>query len=689
VTNDSEAPGSGDPYRWLEDVDGEDALAWVRKQNAVSTEVLGSEPGFEDLRRDLLTILDSKERIPMVAKHGPYLYNFWQDADHPRGIWRRTTFDSYRTDDPRWDVLIDVDELNRTEDENWVWHGVWFLRPQSPDERWERCFIALSRGGADADVTREFDLEQRAFVEHGFYRPEAKGDLRWINRDTVYVRTDFGEGSMTDSGYTRIVKRWTRGTPMSDAVTVFEGRTEDMIVSAYRDQTPGFVRDFVVRRPAFFSSELYLLRGGDLVRIDVPDSAQVGVHREWLMVVLRDPWTIDGTTFPAGSLIVTDFERFLAGERRFDVLYEQDDASSLAGISWTKNHLLLNVLEHVKNKVFVLTPHEGGWTREPLDRVPDNGTVTVWAVDDEESDDYFMLSQDFITPSTLWLGTIGAGAPETLKSMPAFFDAEGLAVAQHFTTSDDGTRVPYFEIGPKDRSGPLPTILNAYGGFQVSRVPVYMPAGGRGWLEGGGVYVVANIRGGGEYGPRWWKAALREHRPRAYEDLASVARDLVARGVTTHDQLGVTGGSNGGLLVGNMLTRYPELFAAIVCHVPLLDMQRYHKLLAGASWVAEYGDPDDPGDWAFLEGFSPYHNVKAEAQYPPVLFSTSTRDDRVHPGHARKMMARMLEQGHDVLYYENIEGGHGGAADNAQLAYMNALDYTFLKQRLFTREGSV
>ena len=678
-----------DPYLWLEDVEGESALDWVRKQNAVSTTRLEADPGFEALRRDLLAILDSSDRIPMVAKRGPHVYNFWQDAEHPRGIWRRTTLDSYRKPEPAWDVLIDVDELNRIESENWVWHGASFLRPKHPDEPYVRCLVALSRGGADADVTREFDLEQRAFVPDGFFRPEAKGALTWIDHDHVYVRTDFGEGSLTDSGYPRIVKEWTRGTPMSDAVTVFEGRPEDMMVFADHHQSRGYERDFVVRLLAFYSNEDFLRRpDGELVKIDVPDSAETDVHRDWLLVTLRDPWSVDGTTYPAGAVLITNFDRFMDGERRFDVLFEPDERTSLAGLSWTRNHLILNVLEDVKNRVFLLTPGEDGWSREPLNGAPQNSTVAVGGLDDEESDDYFLYANDFITPPTLSIGTAGGAAPEVVKSMPAFFDTDGLTVEQHFVASDDGTRVPYFEIGPRERTGPLPTILNAYGGFEISRVPVYMPIAGRGWLTRGGVYVVANIRGGGEYGPRWHQAALRENRPRAYEDLAAVARDLISRGVTTPQQLGVTGGSNGGLLVGNMLTRYPELFAAIVCHVPLLDMQRYHKLLAGASWIAEYGDPDVPEDWAFIEGFSPYHNVRAGADYPPVLFSTSTRDDRVHPAHARKMMARMLEQGHDVLYFENIEGGHGGAADNAQLAYMSALDYTFMKQKLFDREGS-
>jgi prolyl oligopeptidase len=375
----------------------------------------------------------------------------------------------------------------------------------------------------------------------------------------------------------------------------------------------------------------------------------------------------------------------MAGKREFTVLFAPTASTSLASYTWTKSHLLLNVLEDVKNRISVLTPSaKGEWKREPLAGAPAFGTLGVSAYDEETSDDYWLTVTDYLTPTTLSLGTVGQ-APEALKSMPAFFDGEGLAISQNFATSADGTRVPYFMVARKDVAldGKNPTLLYGYGGFEISLTPGYSGSVGRAWLAQGGVYVVANIRGGGEYGPRWHQAALRENRNKAYEDFAAVAQDLIARKVTAPKHLGMQGGSNGGLLMGNMTVMYPELFGAVVCQVPLLDMQRYHKLLAGASWMAEYGDPDKPADWAFLQRYSPYQNVRKDAKYPPVLFTTSTRDDRVHPGHARKMMARMSEQGHDVLYYENIEGGHGGAADNGQRAHMQALAYTFLKQKLF------
>jgi prolyl oligopeptidase len=674
----AEAPA--DPWLWLEEVEGQRQLDWVREQNAASTALLEAQPGFAALRADLLAILDSNARIPFVSKQGEYFYNFWRDAKNPAGLWRRTTLEEYRKPEPKWEVLIDLDAINRAENMNWVWRGANCLRPA-----YERCLISLSRGGADAVVVREWDKPSRRFVEDGFVLPEAKGGVAWRSADSVYVYTDFGPGSMTSSGYPRIVKEWTRGTPLAEARVVYEGRPEDMYIAGYRDLTEGFERDFVSRTIAFYNDELYL-RGADggLTKIDAPNTANKSVYREWLLLELREDYAAGGKTFRKGSLIAARFDAFMAGSRDFDVLFEPSETTALAGMSPTRNHLVLNVLEDVKNRLYVLTHKDGAWTREPLVGAPAFGTVSLSPVDAEASDDYFLTVTDYLTPTTLMMGTIGT-APEPLKQLPAFFDASGLEITQHFATSKDGTRVPYFMVAKKglEANGRNPTLLYGYGGFEVSLTPSYSGGVGRAWLSEGGVYVVANIRGGGEYGPRWHQAALKENRLRAYEDFAAVAEDLIERGITSPKHLGIQGGSNGGLLVGNMTVLYPELFGAVVCQVPLLDMRRYNQLLAGASWMAEYGNPDDPAQWAFIRGFSPYHNVKPDAKYPPVLFTTSTRDDRVHPGHARKMFALMQSMGHPVYYYENIEGGHGGAANNAQSAYMNALAYTFLK-KLFT-----
>ncbi|KLN33494.1 prolyl oligopeptidase [Cellulosimicrobium funkei] len=713
-----------DPYLWLESVEGDEALAWVRARNAEVADTLEVADEFATTERAIREVLDSDAKIPEVSKIGDRYYNFWRDAQHERGLWRRTTLDSYRTDDPEWETVLDLDALAAAEGESWVWHGASVLRPTpeqlAAGEPWRHALVELSPGGSDADVTREFDLVEKRFVapeDGGFHRAEAKGSLGWIDADTVYVFTDFGEGTLTPSGYPRVVKRWTRGTPLDAAVTVYEGTAEDMYISAWRSHTPGFERDFVHRSKAFYSDELYLAeRTGTpeqrLTKIDVPDSAEVGVRREWMLVELRDDWTVGGTTYRAGSLLAARFDDFLAGDRGFTVLFEPTATTSLAGATWTRHHLVVNVLDDVKNRLHVLTPPEaaapggGGtavgqdtadapWVRSEIPGLPELGTVAVGAVDPVDTDDLWLVTTDYLTPTTLSLLSLGerpgdAGAPEVVKSNPAFFDADGMTVAQHFATSDDGTRVPYFVVGRADLvagagdggTGTAPTLLYGYGGFEISLTPAYSGALGRAWLSRGGVYVVANIRGGGEYGPAWHQAALKANRHRAYEDFAAVARDLVARGITTHEHLGMEGRSNGGLLAGNMLTQYPELFGAVIVGVPLLDMRRYTQLLAGASWAAEYGDPDDPEQWEFIRTFSPYHLFDAEREYPPVLFTTSTKDDRVHPGHARKLAAKMLGEGKDVTYYENIEGGHGGAANNAQAAHMAAVHYRFLAERL-------
>lgn len=671
-----------DPYAWLEDVTGTKALDWVKAQNAKTEARLADTPAFKAREAGIREVLDSDAKIPAVQKIGPYYYNLWKDRAHERGLWRRTTLDEYRKPEPKWETVLDLDALNKAEGENWVWHGANCLRPE-----YTRCLIALSRGGADADVTREFDLGNKQWIKDGFFRPEAKGGLSWIDADTVYLYTDFGPGSLTSSGYPRIVKQWKRGTPMSSATLVYEGKPDDMYIAAMHDDTPGYERDFVSRTLAFYNDEMYL-RGADgrLTKIDVPNSANKGVHRQWLTLELRDPWTVGGTTYPAGALLATKFDDFMAGKRDFQVLFTPTETASLASFAWTKSRLVLNVLDDVKSRLWVLTPGEGEWARAAFP-VGDLafGSTSVDAVDADENDQVWLTSTDFLTPTTLMLADVQRGPKsiETLKAMPSFFDASKDEIEQHFAVSKDGTKVPYFLVRPKQlkADGSAPTLLYAYGGFEISMTPFYSGSLGRAWLDQGGVYALANIRGGGEYGPRWHQAALKQNRHKAYEDMAAVAQDLVARKITSAKHLGVQGGSNGGLMAGNMLMQYPQLFGAVVVQVPLLDMKRYSHLLAGASWMAEYGNPDTD-DWKFIQTFSPYHLFDPKKIYPPVIFLTSTRDDRVHPGHARKMAAKMIDAGKDVTYYENIEGGHGGAANNAQAAHMQALAYSFLWERL-------
>lgn len=672
-----------DPHLWLEQVTGEKQLAWVRDRNAACVASLAESERFKTLESRIRGILDSKERIPMITKIGGRFSNFWRDAANPKGVWRRTTLDEYRKQEPAWETVLDLDALSAREGENWVWHGAAVLEPAD-----RLCLVSLSRGGADAGVVREFDLETKAFVADGFALPEAKSRVAWRDADSLFVATDFGPGSLTASGYPRTIREWRRGTPLAEATPVYEGRPDDMSVSAWRDLTPGFGRDFIVRQKTFYTSEMFLRRDGRLVKVEKPDDATAAVHREWLLLELRSAWTAGGATYRAGSLLAADLEGFLTGDRTIHLLFEPTPRSSLVSFASTRNHLVITTLDDVRNRLYALTFRDGSWHRRALDGLPEYGTASCLPVDDLETDDFFLITASSLQPSTLSLGTIGDSADiraaERLKQSPSFFESAGLRVSQHEAISKDGTRVPYFQIGPEvlPDDGSTPTLLYGYGGFEIPLLPGYEPVAGAAWLERRHVYVIANIRGGGEFGPEWHQAALKANRPRAYEDFIAVAEDLIARKVTSPKHLGIKGGSNGGLLVGNMLTMRPDLFGGIVCQVPLLDMRRFHVLLAGASWMGEFGNPDDPVEWEFMRGFSPYHNLDGDRDYPPILITTSTRDDRVHPAHARKMTARLEELGKPVLYYENIEGGHGGAADNRQRAFMEALGYTFLDRVL-------
>ena len=667
-----------DPHQWLEDVDGEAALAWVGRQNAATRADIEGQPPFAGMHAGLKSMLNSGARIPYVKQHGAFFYNFWRDARHVRGIWRRTRPARFELADPDWETVLDLDLLARTEGENWVWAGAASLYPDG-----ELCLVSLSRGGGDAHVVREFDTGRRAFVEGGFTLAEAKGGASWIDRDTLFVSTDFGPGSLTESGYPRQVKEWRRGTPLAQARLVYEAAAGDLGVGAYHDCTPGHERQFIERQIGFYSSELFLREGDALTRIAKPDDANAYAVRDQLVIELRSDWNVGGVAYPQGALLATGFDDFMGGARRFELLFAPGPTRSLDGVTATRSALLLNQLDKVRNRIVELRHEDGRWLRRVVD-APAFGALELSALDPIGSDQYFLSVNDFLTPTTLYLGQAGVDARRPLKALPAFFDAAPYTVAQFEASSADGTQVPYFVVMGRDcqLDGKNPTVLYGYGGFEVSMKPSYSGVTGQAWLAHGGVYVLANIRGGGEFGPRWHQAALKEQRQRAFDDFIAVAEDVIARKLSSPRHLGIMGGSNGGLLVGAVMAQRPELFNAVVCQVPLLDMRSYSKLLAGASWMGEYGDPDQPAEWDYISRYSPYHNVFQHKTYPRALLTTSTRDDRVHPGHARKMVAKMQEQGHAVLYWENLEGGHAGAANNEQQAQMWSLTYTFLLTQL-------
>ena len=745
-------PGLPPVPAWLDEIEGAEALAWVEARNAETLSAYRGGERFESMRRSIEEILDSPDKIPGVALAAGRLYNFWTDADHPRGLWRRTTWESYRAGAPgadtapdpdtgaasgatQWEVLLDLDALGAAEGVPWVWHGASVLRTGPLAGR--RALIDLSDGGSDTDVTREFDLETLSFIDPadgGFHRPPSKGSAVWADDEggSVLMTADWGPDSLTASGYPRQVRRVRRGQDPAEAEIVLSAPGTSTGVLAYRDR---WGRTWVGEHPDFYTEELWLLprdaagldasQSGALlarrgttaapgaVRVPVPASAQAVPAHDRLLIRLREPWEEAGTTHPAGALLTARLGDFLRGSARLETLFTPTASACLEDFTVTEHHIVLTELDDCVASLEVLTPPPptgGPWARRRLDLSALAGTdadpappapapsdetllrpgrallaVAAAAVDPRGDDRLWLTVSSFTRPTTLALGELGAdgslGRVEVLRRAPERFDAEGVVVTQHAAVSEDGTRVPYFQVG-RPSAAPAPTMLYGYGGFEVSLGVDYLPVVGKTWLERGGIFVLANIRGGGEYGPDWHRAGLRENRHRVYEDFAAVARALIERGVTTPAQLAVHGGSNGGLLVGNMLTRHPQLVGAVVCEVPLLDMGRYTHLLAGASWAAEYGDPDDPAQWEFIRTFSPFHLLEPGRDYPPVLFVTSTRDDRVHPAHARTMAHRMASLGQDVTYFENSEGGHGRASTNAQRALMSALVHEFAWRRL-------
>lgn len=671
--------GQGDdPYLWLENVDDEKALEWVESMNNATIEVLEAVPQYESIFEKSLEIYNSSERIPSPGIVGDHVYNFWQDADHVRGIWRRMDKSEYLGGSEDWEILLDLDAMMEKDGVKWVYKGAQGLFPD-----YERFIINLSKGGGDATIKREFDVNAKSFVEGGFELGESKGGVSWLDKNTLIVSVDFGEGTTTTSGYPKQVKVWKRGTDLAEAELLHDGNATDVGswgFSSYRD---GKVYAGLFQMNTFYTGKSFAYHHGLMIPLDVPEDARfTGVMKGQALFSLKSDWTVNGETFTQGAVVSLDYEKLLQGEYDIALVVNPDSRSSINSTSMTKNYLLVNMLNNVKSELYRYSFDGESWTGKKLS-APELGTIITGSTDDD-SDFFFYYYMNFLNPSTLYYANAENDEHHKIQALPEFFDGSKYQIWQREAKSKDGTMIPYFVVGSRDmkNDGMNPTLLYAYGGFESSSLPFYSATWGSAWLENGGTFVLANIRGGGEFGPSWHQAGLKEKRQNVYNDFHAVAEDLIFRRITSAKHLGIMGGSNGGLLVGVAFTQRPDLYEAVVCAVPLLDMKRYNKLLAGASWMGEYGNPDIPEEWDYISKYSPYHHVHADRDYPEVFFTTSTRDDRVHPGHARKMAAKMTEMGHKVYYFENTEGGHAGSSTNEQRAKTAALEFSYLLMKL-------
>ena len=667
-----------DPYLWLEEIEGERALDFVDRQSRLTLEAFGGRQ-FEMDRDTLAAIYDRSDNIPYVTRHGGLVYNLWKDAKNPRGLWRRTTLADFRNAEPGWETLLDIDRLAAEEDKDWL------LSWTQPLPGNSRVITALSRGGSDAVTLREFDLDTKAFIAGGFTLPEAKSGVDWIDADTLLLSSALGEGMATNSGYARTVRLWRRGEPVERAPVLFEVPTDRMAAYCSVDDTAPTPRMWFIDRIDFFNLNLWLgTEAGPRTKLDLPTDIWLEAHNDWLAVKLRAAWTVAGKTYAPDSVLGISLSAFLAGDRNFTIVFEPQPRRALQGFFWTAGKLVLSVLDELRPVFEICTPSAGGWTRARLQGLPEIGVVDVWRLDRHEAEsngDLLANVQDPVTPPSLLL-IEGVASPAILKQAPKTFSADGLIVTRHEAISVDGERIPYVQTGPAAETGDAPVYMSAYGGFGLAVKPHYNSALGKLWLERGGTTVQANIRGGGEFGTRWHDAGRYAGKRLAHDDFAAVAADLVKRGVTRANRIAAEGGSNGGILITNMLVRYPERFGALFCTIPLVDMRRYTKLLAGASWIAEYGDPDKPAEWEWLKTYSAYHAAIPGQNYPPILIATTRRDDRVHPGHARKMAAKLQAMGYEAWFYEPAAGGHGYGKDNRERAGFIALGYTFLRNEI-------
>lgn len=673
-----------DPWLWLEEIEGRQALDFVERQNSLTLAAFGGAAFARD--RDILAaIYDRPDNIPYVSRRGDDLHNLWKDAINPRGLWRRTSLAEFRKVDPAWETMLDIDQLAASEGEDWLLSGIATMPGSS------RAILSLSRGGSDAVTLREFDLATKSFVANGFALGEAKGGVDWLDADTLLLSSAYGEDMATSSGYARTVRLWRRGQPVDQAQVIIETTADHMAISGVADDTGAAPRVWIVDQIDFFNHGIWLRDvAGRMTKLDLPTGIWMQAHGDWFAMKLRRDWTIEGRTYATDTVLGISLSAFLAGSRDFAVLFEPAPRCALQGLFWAAGKLVLSILDELKPRFEICTPSAAGWSRETLPGLPGIGVVDVWPFDrhaSESNGDLLANVQDPLTPPSLLLIERGVASPAVLKQAPRTFTADGLVVTQHEAISIDGERIPYVQTGPAAETGDAPVYMSAYGGFGVSVKPYYNASLGRLWLERGGTTVQANLRGGGEFGTRWHDAGRLAGKKLSHDDFAAVAADLVRRGVTSAKRIAAQGGSNGGILITNMLVRYPERFGALFCTIPLIDMRRYTKLLAGASWIAEYGDPDKAEEWEWLKTYSAYHNVKGGQPYPPILIATTRRDDRVHPGHARKMAAKLQAMGHEAWFYEPEAGGHGYGKDNKERAGFEVLGFRFLKEKIGWKDG--
>ena len=674
-----------DPYIWLEEIQGERALAKVDQWNADTEAVLTDQPEYPLAKAWAKQILDDTRQIALPdAIQGDMVTNLWRDADNPRGLWRIASLESYMAGAPEWRVLIDVDKLGEDEGQSWVWHGANCLAPE-----YARCLIALSPGGTDADVVREFDVTTGRFVDGGFSLPEAKSNVAWFDEDTLFVGTDEGEGSLTDSGYPRLVKLWDRGTDFSTARQIAEGEQADISASGFSVLDGDTRWRFVNRSPSFWTNQISLVKeDGSTVPLPLPEDAEFEAVLNGLVIAkLNSALETTGGTEQPGALVAWSLQSVLDGSDPAPfTVFRPSDTQAIEEVAASETKLWVKVLDDVSGKLIELSPGQSGWTARDME-LPANSTVQI-AETSGTGDTAFVTVESMLTPPTLY-AVPSEGEAVAIASEPAQFDASKLTVEQKFATSKDGTKVPYYLVRPKDAQGPLPTLIHAYGGFRAAQTPKYLTAEpyrsgplGLFWVESGNAYVLANIRGGGEYGPRWHEDALREKRQNSFDDFHAVADDLVASRLTTPGHIAASGRSNGGVLVGAVANQRPDLYGAIISGSPLIDMRRYNKLLAGASWMAEYGNPDVPEDWAFMKEWSPYQNMSDGPDVPAAFYYLSTLDDRVHPGHARKAAAKHEAYGQTFYYHEYREGGHSVGSDHEEDAKRAALLLSYLNREI-------